>query len=84
MPLRSLESCGRLDRAGHSLEWRPFPLLSGFLRIGGRGVRLLDDVRMHAVLPNLPNHQNLWQVSALRPGQPTEMAPNIHSLSHLR
>jgi hypothetical protein len=65
MPLRSLESCGRLDRAGHSLEWRPFPLLSGFLRIGGRGVRLLDDVRMHAVVPNLPNHQNPRQVSAL-------------------
>jgi hypothetical protein len=56
---------GLLDRAGRSLEWRPFPLLSGFLRIGSRGVRLLDDMRMHAVVPNLPNHQNPRQVWAL-------------------
>lgn len=44
--------------AARSLQWRVFPLLSGFLRSGGRGVGLVEDVRMHAILPDLPNHQN--------------------------
>jgi hypothetical protein len=67
MPLRSLESCGRLDRAGHSLEWRPFPLLSGFLRIGGRGVRLLDDVRMHAAVHSPDESQRAAIAPSRRP-----------------
>ena len=43
---------------GPSLQWLAFPVLSGFLRFGGRGVGLVEDVCMHAILPDLPNHQN--------------------------
>jgi len=41
-----------------SLQRKAFPPLGSFLRLGGRGVGLLRDMRMHAIVSDLPDHQN--------------------------
>jgi len=41
-----------------SLQRKAFPPLGSFLRLGGRGVGLLRDMRMHTIVSDLPDHQN--------------------------
>jgi hypothetical protein len=53
---------------GPSLRWRAFPLLGGFLRLGIGAVGVVVDVRVLAILPDLPDHQNPWEGLACRLG----------------
>src|ERR1700722_8226537 len=50
------------DTGGPSPKRLPFPMLGGVLRIVGRRVRLVDDVRVHAIVRDLPDHQKPRQV----------------------